>query len=484
MIYHIKVFLKSELYIIYYNLILSRLYCIYVYSNLNLAMERFMKSKTKFSRKLTNKINRSLALINSNLDCSHNINNTNIINNDCLQNTVNYDSNENATNLNESQINENLSCVDHSYVNINIPDINVHDNVENLTNNDRHNSNATNDILFFSQSQMNKNLSCVDYSYVNIPDINVYDNVENLTNSDQHNSNATNYIPFVLKLAKWAIEENITLSALNNLLPIISEIPGYDNIPKDARTILKTPTNITVTSLGCGTYYYFGIEKTINSFCINNKINIQRNGDLLLAINIDGLPLSKSTNSSFWPILCSIKSIKILMNQVFVVTLYHGSNKQKPVDDFLRDFVNECVHLSNNGIFINSFRHNFRVLMLVCDSPAKSFILSIKNHTGHFSCTKCDQEGDMSNNLLCFIETERLCKRTDISFRTFAQAKHHTGKNLLLDIPNFNMIDSVPIDYMHNLLLGSMRRLLCHKRYGWIFGKPPYKLRVRDVTKI
>lgn len=121
--------------------------------------------------------------------------------------------------------------------------------------------------------------------------------------------------------------------------------------------------------------------------------------------------------------------------------------------------------------------------MLICDSPAKSYVLAVKNHTGHFSCTKGDQESDMVNHVLCFTETEHFRKRTNNSFRTYAQP-NHMGTIRLLDIPNFNVIDNVPIDYMHNLLLGGMKRLLCHKRYGWIYGKQPYKLRARDGNKI
>jgi len=122
--------------------------------------------------------------------------------------------------------------------------------------------------------------------------------------------------------------------------------------------------------------------------------------------------------------------------------------------------------------------------MLICDTPAKSHILSIKSHSGYFSCTKCDQEGDMLNNVLCFVETENFKKRTDHSFRNTLQIEHHTGETLWLQIPNFNMIDNVPLDYMHNLLLGATKRLLCCKRYGWIFGKPPHKLRASSINKI
>lgn len=92
-------------------------------------------------------------------------------------------------------------------------------------------------------------------------DNNVHDNIDKLSNNIRHDdSNTANDIPLVSKLVEWATEENITLSALKNLLSIIREISGCDNLPKDPRTLLKTLNNIIVTSLGCGTYYYFSIE--------------------------------------------------------------------------------------------------------------------------------------------------------------------------------------------------------------------------------
>lgn len=158
-------------------------------------------------------------------------------------------------------------------------------------------------------------------------------------------------IPLSEKLTKWAIEENITLSAMRNLLLIIREIPGCNDLPKDPRTLLKTPRNIAVTSLGNGTYYYFGIEKTLNLFCKNHKIIVSANDEFLLAVNIDGLPLSKSTNSSFWPILCSIKSIKVLMKEVFLVALYHGTEKPKSIDDYFRDSLLMNVFISQLTVY-------------------------------------------------------------------------------------------------------------------------------------
>lgn len=42
------------------------------------------------------------------------------------------------------------------------------------------------------------------------------------------------------KLSEWAVNYNIPHNAVNGLLPIFKSIPGLAEMPKDARTILKT----------------------------------------------------------------------------------------------------------------------------------------------------------------------------------------------------------------------------------------------------
>lgn len=326
-----------------------------------------------------------------------------------------------------------------------------------------------------------------------------YVDIDNLTFDEQptHSSDSIirktslcsdhveNSEPLSSKLAKWAVENNISLSALRELLTILREDPSYctNNIPADPRTLLKTPNKAYGTKMGSGLFHYFGIAETLNSLCIALNINVTSSTEFSLAVNIDGLPLSKSSASSFWPILCSVKSIEALKNEVFLVALYHGHDKPNS-NDFLLDFVNECAKLTTIGILIKTVICKFKIEMLICDTPAKSFVLSLKSHSGYFSCTKCNQEGEMINNVICFVETENLVKRTNDSFRNKLHPEHHVGETLFINIPNFNFIDNVPLDYMHNLLLGGTKRLLCNRRYGWIFGRPPHKLRAKDVNNI
>lgn len=156
------------------------------------------------------------------------------------------------------------------------------------------------------------------------------------------------------KIAKWAVESNISLSALRKLLSIFRE-DSYctNNLPADPRTLLKTPNKSYGKKMGFGLFHYFGIAETLNSLCITHNINVTSSMEFSLAVNIDGLPLSKSSATSFWPILCSVKSIEALKNKVFLVALYHGNEKPNS-NDFLLDFVNECAKLTTNGILIKT----------------------------------------------------------------------------------------------------------------------------------
>lgn len=100
-------------------------------------------------------------------------------------------------------------------------------------------------------------------------------------------------------LRAWSVENNITHSALSKLLKGLQ--PWHKELPCDARTLLKTPRDIITRAMGEGEFFYFGLSsgivKDMKSFHFEgNQINLR--------FNIDGLPLFKSNNTQFWPVLC------------------------------------------------------------------------------------------------------------------------------------------------------------------------------------
>lgn len=113
-----------------------------------------------------------------------------------------------------------------------------------------------------------------------------------------------------------------------------------------------------------------------------NGINTVR---LDLLINIDGMSISRSSNACFWPILVS----ENLCRKVYVAGLYYGYTKAKDPNEFLKRFVSDLKPLVTAKFMDNEITIKVNLSALICDAPAKSFILSVKNHTGYFSCIKC-----------------------------------------------------------------------------------------------
>ncbi|EFN71874.1 hypothetical protein EAG_07199, partial [Camponotus floridanus] len=180
-----------------------------------------------------------------------------------------------------------------------------------------------------------------------------------------------------------------------------------------------------------------------------------------LGINIDGLPLSKSSTSSLWPILGCVLPYK----EIFIIGAYYGPKKPTNCNEFLQDFVEEMIELANNGIFLCEKFYNIQIKQILCDAPAKAFILNIKGHSGYFSCTKCVIEGEYRNRRICFVDIYA-AKRTNNDFLNETDDNFHLGCTNLKQIPQLHFIENIPLDYMHLLCLGVMRKCL----YMWTTG--------------
>lgn len=60
---------------------------------------------------------------------------------------------------------------------------------------------------------------------------------------------------------------------------------------------------------------------------------------------------------------------------------------------------------------------------------------------------------------MIFEQIENLELRTDASFTQRSQIEHHTG-NSPLDIVEIGMVSQVPLDYMHLVCLGIVKKLM------------------------
>nr|CAI5838592.1 unnamed protein product [Callosobruchus analis] len=274
----------------------------------------------------------------------------------------------------------------------------------------------------------------------------------------------------------WAITHQITQVALNDLLNILRKLDN--TLPCDSRSLLRTPRHVKkqLKAVNPGYYYHFGLQSSVSKLLQKYNCSSELK-EINVCINVDGLPVSKSTTNQFYPILCCLFEYP---RNVDIVGLYHGSEKPYDVNMFLKEFVAEAVELINNGFIYNNTNYIFKIKAIICDAPAKSFMLCIKGHTGFSSCTKCHITGDYVNNRVCFPETDRLRLRSHAEFIQKFDEEHHIGTSIIEKLPKFDIIHNVPLDYMHLICLGVVRKLMNF----WCFGKPPNKLSYRQMESI
>ena len=115
------------------------------------------------------------------------------------------------------------------------------------------------------------------------------------------------------------------------------------------------PPQPPVNSNPGGDYHYFGIEKSIMELIECNDIEAQccksSTYNLNLQINIDGLPLFKSSAYQLWPILGIL--IQSKSKVPFVICMFGAKNKPDDLGEFLLDSVSEMDHLKSNGFIVD-----------------------------------------------------------------------------------------------------------------------------------
>ncbi|XP_071647795.1 uncharacterized protein [Temnothorax longispinosus] len=258
----------------------------------------------------------------------------------------------------------------------------------------------------------------------------------------------------------WAIGHHIAQNAMTDLLKIIKSDLKLNSLPSDARTIFKTENvGNKIINLPPGKYYQFGLKaKLLLKLIQNNEINSEnfKIDEINISVNIDGLPLTKSSNSQFWPILVKIDELKMV--EPFPIGVYHGEKKPHNCNIFLRRFVDEIKILQKDGLHVGNRILPVKISKILCDAPAKAFVLCVKNFNSYHGCTKCWAEGVFQKNRITFPELNSKL-RTNEEFYSKSDEDYHKETSILCELKIY-FITSVPLDYMHLVLLGIMKRLL------------------------
>ena len=254
-------------------------------------------------------------------------------------------------------------------------------------------------------------------------------------------------------LREWKTQFFISSGAMDKLLCILRDA-GHSYLPKSSRTFLKTPKKTIVTQCLPGEYFHYGLETSLKDILARDS---SLNKAIVIDVNVDGLPITKSTKRTLWPIQAKIFSDT--SSTPFVIGVYHGTAKPSSATTFLTPFVEEYTKLNMHGFLHNNKRYFVKMRCVICDAPAASFVTCTKQHNGYFGCRKCMEEGTFTTRMLYLHEDAQL--RTDENFRRRTNDGHHLPNDVSpFENLQINMVNQFPLDYMHLVCLGVTKLLI------------------------
>lgn len=274
-------------------------------------------------------------------------------------------------------------------------------------------------------------------------------------------------------LAAAFIEAELGMNQIDIILRAIHLY--HPEIPLSYTTLLDTPETgeIQVQPMTGGEYIGFDLKTDLQMLLMEQPIE-----RFTLNINIDGVPVAKSTQWQFCVITCYVKEL----DQTFISGVYHGRHKPVDQDEFVKPFVAQLNYLMNNGL--EYLGRNTPVILnnAVLDAIGRAPLLKIKHPSGFHSCHQCKVRGEKlhlpprkilgrkGTHKMSF-EPERCEARTDEEFRAKIQFDHKNGKPTKeshhmsmtaceFEKLNIDIVQCFAIDYMHCALLGVGREMI------------------------
>ena len=316
--------------------------------------------------------------------------------------------------------------------------------------------NSTNEVAnenVYDESSCDENDSFVRFD--NMKEAEIVDDSSSDEQFDVEESVSPNNETLSSELALWYAENNISRTALGKLLVVLRKYGNF--LPKDARTLLKTPSNISALRKCKVDFIYFGIEAGLLNL-LSQNIELGSLICLEKIANIDGLPIFKSTGAQFWPILLNLNGLK------FLVALYYGYQKPSHVEEYLEEFLNELAVLTREGVQIFGKQYEGNLKCFVCDAPARSYLKGIVNHTGCYSCERCTIKGEWASRVV-LDELGEQEPRTDEKFQNYQYPQHQKFASPLINA-GIKCIEQFPLDYMHMVCLGVVKRIVSFLKSG------------------
>lgn len=188
---------------------------------------------------------------------------------------------------------------------------------------------------------------------------------------------------------------------------------------------------------------------------------------LTLSANTDGCAAFKcSTQKPLYPIFVTINNLppikRFSKNNLIVAGLW--LSKGEPSTNLLFKYFCRELQQLHEGLEIDGVMYKVVLLQNCMDSIARAKVLCMKQFNGKFGCTVCLNPGKIlaGHRNLRIYENKAYRIRTDQQTREIMLSNSSdygiVSRTIFTLVPDFDLIQGCPPDYMHCVLLGVVRQ--------------------------
>ena len=194
---------------------------------------------------------------------------------------------------------------------------------------------------------------------------------------------------------------------------------------------------------------------------------------LALSINTDGVPLFKSSSTSFSPVYLIVHNLppSIRRNEENIVLCAVWCGPSKPEMSLLLELLTKMLEeLRTVGIQMTTPGTKVvrgKLMFNVFDMPAKAATLTMKQFNGEYGCPTCLHPGKrLQNGARVYLPADNIEPRTHQTVVENGQLATQRNeavcgvKGTTLLAREIDLVKGVPVDYMHAVLEGMTRWLL------------------------
>ena len=243
---------------------------------------------------------------------------------------------------------------------------------------------------------------------------------------------------------------------------------------------------------------------------------------LTLTMSTDGSPVFKSGPNSLWPVHFYINEIepsqRFKADKIILGGLWFGKSEAN-IQMFLKPIIDELLVLQTKGVVWKNEQGNIveSPLYLLCcctDSVARPKVQLHMQFNGAYACSMClhpntsmvveetEEYRTASNEVETRVKRKKVMRylRGQYDRRTNKSLRDHmelaslsgcdhimgsTGVSVLCELKHFNVVHGFVIDYMHAILIGTVKRLV-NLWFDSSSHKEPYYIgtKVRLVDKL